>query len=126
VWSALIALQGYDYDGPAGRIGFKPRIHKDDHASFFSASEGYGLFKQVRDAGKTTASIAVSDGKLRVAEIILSAGEDRPESAVVTRGTGANNIIIQADLELKDGEVRLKLNEAITLQADERIEIELS
>ncbi|MFH1265344.1 MAG: GH116 family glycosyl-hydrolase, partial [Planctomycetota bacterium] len=34
VWSMLTAAQGYVYDGPAGRIGFKPVWQPDDHASF--------------------------------------------------------------------------------------------
>ena len=46
VWSILLACQGYIYDGPAGVIGFKPVWKPEDHKSFFSAAEGWGLFTQ--------------------------------------------------------------------------------
>ena len=84
VWSILLALQGFIYDGPAGIIGFRPRMNAANHASFFSGAEGYGLFKQVVDAGKLTASIEVSDGTLQLNEVVLAAGDQEPESARVT------------------------------------------
>ena len=122
VWSVLLALQGFIYDGPAGIIGFRPRMNPKDHASFFSAAEGYGLFKQVEDAGKLTASIEVRDGTLRLEEIVLSAKAKKPKSArVIIAGD-----VVDAKLEVKDGDVHLKLAKAITLTAEQKLEIELS
>ena len=122
VWSVLLALQGFIYDGPAGIIGFRPRMNPEDHASFFSGAEGYGLFKQVIDAGNLTASIEVSDGKLRLEEVVLAAGDQKPEKARVTIADD----VVEVKLEVKDGNVHLKLPQAITLTAGQRLEIELS
>ena len=47
-WSLLIASQGQVLDGPSGVIGFKPRWQPEDHRSFFTAPEAWGLFTQKR------------------------------------------------------------------------------
>jgi len=97
-------------------------MNVQDHASFFSAAEGYGLFKQTLDGEKLSASIAVSEGRLRVAEIILSADGKNPTSASVTLAGEA----VEAKLEVKDGEVRLKLPALMTIKANQRLDIEVN
>lgn len=47
-WSLLLALQGFRFDGPRGRIGFNPVWHPEDHRSFFTTNSGYGIFSQPR------------------------------------------------------------------------------
>src|SRR3989304_4854096 len=54
VWSMLLASQGFLYDGPAGRIGFKPVWQPEDHASLFTAAEGLGPLSQAGGAGGRT------------------------------------------------------------------------
>jgi hypothetical protein len=73
VWSLLLACQGFLYDGPAGVIGFRPVWKPENHASFFSAAEGWGLFTQRRRGGVQDVKIEVRYGQLRVREIVLSA-----------------------------------------------------
>lgn len=52
VWSLLLASQGFSYDGPAGEIGFAPVWRPDDHVSFFTVAEGWGVYAQ--RAGEAT------------------------------------------------------------------------
>ena len=47
-WSLLIASQGPVLDGPKGILGFKPKWQPEDHRSFYTAPEGWGLFIQQR------------------------------------------------------------------------------
>lgn len=126
VWSALLALQGFIYDGPAGIIGFRPRMNPENHVSFFSSAEGYGLFKQVRSTDKLSASITISEGTLRVAEFVLSATGAQPKSVRVVRGTKDGNKTLDVKHEVKDGDLLLTFPQAITLKADQRLEIEAS
>ena len=49
-WSVLLALQGFSCDGPQQRIGFQAVWQPEDHASFFSAANGCGLFTHSRQA----------------------------------------------------------------------------
>ena len=70
-WSLLTACQGSIIDGPAGVIGFKPRWQADDHRSFFTAPEGWGLFVQTATDGEQTEEIQVRHGKLEVRELVF-------------------------------------------------------
>jgi len=88
IWSMLLACQGYVYDGPTGRIGFKPVWRPDDHASFFSAAEGWGLFTQKR-AGKTqTETLDVRYGRLRVKTLVFELPDGAEPKAVAVRIAG--------------------------------------
>jgi hypothetical protein len=75
VWSILLACQGFVYDGPAGLIGFKPVWKPEDHASFFTGAEGWGLFTQCRKDGRQIERIEVRYGKLRVKSLVFQLPE---------------------------------------------------
>ncbi|MGB2824353.1 MAG: glucosylceramidase, partial [Phycisphaerae bacterium] len=82
IWSMLLACQGFVHDGPAGVIGFRPAWKADDHVSFFSGAEGWGLFTQKRDDDKQTEGIEVRYGKLRVKTLIFELPEGAKPSKV--------------------------------------------
>ncbi len=71
-WSILIAAQGLILDGPTGLLGFKPNWKPEDHRSFFTAPEGWGLFVQTRKPGVQTDHIEVRDGKVRLHELVFA------------------------------------------------------
>ncbi len=72
VWSLLLATQGFVYDGPGQKIGFRPVWKPDDHVSFFSAAEGWGVFRQRRTADAQTAVLEVRYGRLAVRTLVLA------------------------------------------------------
>ena len=82
-WSILLACQGYIHDGPAGVIGFRPVWRPDDHRSFFTAAEGWGLYEQRRRDRSQTHRITVRFGKLRVRTLVF----ELPEGAEVGQAT---------------------------------------
>ena len=85
IWSMLLACQGFVYDGPAGRIGFRPVWRPEDHASFFSAAEGWGLFTQRREGTQQTDRLEVRYGRLRVKTLVFELPEKaKPKSVTVT------------------------------------------
>ena len=53
-WSLLIASQGLVLEGPKGILGFRPHWQPDDHRSFYTAPEGWGLFVQQRAGTRQT------------------------------------------------------------------------
>ncbi|MFC1766609.1 GH116 family glycosyl hydrolase, partial [Planctomycetota bacterium] len=121
VWSALLALQGFIYDGPTGRIGFRPRIHPEDHASFFSAAEGYGLFSQRLSNHQLDASIDLREGQLQLTEVLLAAGAKSIKSVTVT----LDGTAVQASFEVKDGDVTMQLSNLIVLKTDQKLDIQV-
>jgi non-lysosomal glucosylceramidase len=45
-YAVLLALSGYQYSAPEGRLAFAPRVHADDFACFFTTATGWGLYRQ--------------------------------------------------------------------------------
>lgn len=80
IWSMLLACQGFIHDGPAGVIGFKPVWHPEDHCSFFTTAEGWGLFTQKRSAGKQVARIELCYGRLRIKEMVFELPAEAKDS----------------------------------------------
>jgi hypothetical protein len=63
-WSLLLALSGFEYDGPRGRLRFSPRCQPENFKSFYSTAEGWGTFSQ-KAGGKTQkTTLAVLAGRV--------------------------------------------------------------
>lgn len=71
-WSLLLACQGFILDGPKGILGFKPKWRPEDHRSFYTAPEGWGLFVQRRTEHQQTARIEVRHGQVRVEQLVFA------------------------------------------------------
>ncbi|MCM2369593.1 GH116 family glycosyl-hydrolase [Aporhodopirellula aestuarii] len=122
VWSALIALQGFQYDGPAGIIGFRPRLNPEDHASFFTVAEGYGLYTQVQEANQLKATLDLREGQLRLSEVSMAATKSKlPQSVRVT--SGGNSVTPR--VEVNGSTLTLEFESAITLTAGQQLEIDV-
>ncbi len=112
-WSVLLALQGFIYDGPKQTIGFKPVWQPEDHASFFSASEGWGLFTQNRDNSAQTSAIEMKYGRLNLKQMILSVEEGFIAGGISVELDGVNLAI---DSSKQDGNsLGIQLKSACTL-----------
>lgn len=123
VWSLLLALQGFTYDGPAGRIGFKPRLRPEDHASLFTAAEGYGLFTQTQTDDRLHATLKVADGRVKLREVALGAtGDQRPTSATATLDGTPLDVAFTTD----GTDVRVSMKDELVLQQGQTLSIELA
>jgi uncharacterized protein (DUF608 family) len=120
-WSLLIASQGLVLEGPKGILGFRPRWQPDDHRSFFTAPEGWGLFVQQRKPGEQTARIEVRHGRLKLREIVLELPKAAPAAAAVTLGGKP----VAAALHQAGNEVRLKLDDEVAISEGASIELTL-
>jgi len=114
-WSLLTACQGFAYNGPERRIGFNPVWRPEDHRSFFSTAEGWGVFSQRREGEQMRATIELRYGKVAINAIDLNTGGNwkcvavvRVDGTPVSNGTiqnGANVSILPAGgLELSEGQ----------------------
>ena len=82
-WGCLLGVSGYVYDGPAGKIGFAPRMNPDDFKGFFTAAEGWGSLVQRREIGRQINRIEVKWGKLRLRTIVLELPAGKEPTAIV-------------------------------------------
>ncbi|NOY80582.1 MAG: hypothetical protein GXP31_06210 [Kiritimatiellaeota bacterium] len=72
-WGVLLALCGFEYNGPQARIGFAPKATPKAFRAAFTAAEGWGTFTQTRKAAEQTDLIAVKWGRLRLRSVALEA-----------------------------------------------------
>jgi len=122
-WGLVIASQGLVLDGPAGLIGFRPNWQPEDHRSFFTAPEGWGLFVQGRAEKTQHERLELRHGKLRVRELVFRV----PEGAKLkTHGVlvGDRGIACEAKVE-DNGDVRLLLASELTLREGQALDVTL-
>ena len=88
-WGMLLAAQGYRYCGPDKAIEFNPVVQPDNHASFFTGAEGWGLFTQKRGLRSQENTLAVEWGKLEIKTLTLHlpAGADTADLETFVCGT---------------------------------------
>ena len=87
-WGCLISVSGYIYDGPAGKIGFAPRMTREDFKCFFSGAQGWGSLVQQRQVKVQTNAIEVKWGRLRVKSLVLELPEEGLTVEVTVRVAG--------------------------------------
>jgi hypothetical protein len=124
-WGLLIASQGLVLDGPKGIIGFRPRWQPEDHRSFFTAPEGWGLFVQRREEREQVAALEVRYGRLRVKELVPELPEGVDAAALRVRVTTPGG---PADVRCSvDGrDVGIALANEVSIEAGQEIEARLS
>jgi len=123
VWAMLLACQGFIYDGPAGLIGFKPAWKPEDHVTFFTGAEGWGLFTQRRTSGIQTERIEVRYGRLRLSQMVLALpAEAKPVKATVQVGRRS----ISAEFTAVGDELRVTLVEPVVLEAGSALGVAVS
>jgi len=75
-YGVFLAACGFEYDGPAGHLGFAPRLTPDDFSAPFTAAQGWGTYRQTRSqrgAGmRHDAVIELRYGQLKLQQIALA------------------------------------------------------
>ncbi len=119
-WSLLIAAQGLVLEGPRGILGFRPRWQPEDHRSFYTAAEGWGLFVQRRETGRQTERIEVRHGQVQVNELVFEL-PDATASATAT--VSIDGQPLAATLHQDGNQVRLALNKETTVAEGQTLDV---
>jgi len=119
-WGVYLALAGFQYHGPAGRIGFAPRITPNDFKTAFTTAEGWGTFTQKIEDGKQTASIKLAWGKLSVKEFSVET-ELLAEVAATLGGRKLDATVMRTGRT-----VTVQLRRPLTLKVGQSMEVRLS
>ena len=96
-YGAFMAVCGYQYDGPEGKLAFGPRMQQDDFRAAFTTAEGWGRFSQTVKGGRQDNSIELRYGKLHLKELALEAAP----------GTQAGKALVKLDGRDVDARSRL-------------------
>lgn len=115
-WSLLLALSGFEMDGPRGHLQFNPRHTPENFKCFFTGPEGWGNFAQKLESGTQKFEVAVKSGTLAVKSIQFQSAQNVKTEKVVASINGkaremkfaARNGFIEIDFGkkfiLKDGD----------------------
>jgi hypothetical protein len=116
-----LAACGYDYDGPAGHLGFTPKLTPEDFRCAFTAAEGWGTFAQKRSADRFAASIAVRHGRL----VLRTLGFDCPSghSATVTLAGVEQPVALSRDA---DGRTLITLAAPVEISSGQTLSLTIN
>ncbi len=122
VWSVLLACQGFLYDGPGAVIGFKPVWQPEDHASFFTAAQGWGIFTQQRQGNRQIERIDVKYGSLRIKTLVFKLpGAEKLKNVAVTLAGRK----LRAKAEQEGNQITIVAAQDIVVSAGEAIEVNM-
>ncbi|MBK8979868.1 MAG: hypothetical protein IPM29_28555 [Planctomycetes bacterium] len=116
----FLAACGFEYDGPAGRIGFAPRLSPERFRAAFTAAEGWGSFAQRREPGLQTAAIDVRHGRLRLCAVSLEV--PGPVRRVAVRQSDAE---LPAAVDQDGPRATVSLARDVAIEPGRPLEIEL-
>ena len=119
-YGVFLALCGFDYDGPAGRISFAPRLRAETFRAPFTAAEGWGAFSQKIEGNNLNAQLALEWGKLRLKSIGLGAAS-KPVAATVH----VNGKVIVPEISFATPTCTLTLPEELVIAAGETAVLQL-
>ena len=119
-YGVFLAGCGFEYDGPAGHIGFAPRIHPENFKAAFTAAEGWGSFSQRIDENTLTAELAVKWGQVALHSFSLSTSKKPDSVTVICEGKQ-----FDASLETIDGKTTLTFKDQVRVKAEQTLKIVL-
>lgn len=114
-YGVFLAACGFEYDGPAGRMGFAPRLHPEDFRAAFTAAEGWGTYEQRQAGGTFTAALKLQWGRLKLTALTLSPEglatpsasatiDDKPVAVHTAHQAGRVSVEFAEPLELSAGQ----------------------
>jgi hypothetical protein len=118
-WGCLIALCGFTYDGPAGRLGFAPRWQQENFKAFFTAAEGWGSLRQRRSEKSQENHIDVKFGQAVLKELTFETPNSVKASEVSVSVGGQP---IQSKFGQKE-QVVVALEKPVNLKAGDTISV---
>jgi uncharacterized protein (DUF608 family) len=122
-YGALIAISGFEYNGPARHIGFAPRLTPENFKAPFTAAEGWGSYSQKIADGTMRAELAVKYGKvpLRTMSLVVPEGKS-PATVSATLGGKA----LSASVRENGGAWEVAFDPEVTVEAGQTLEVNLS
>ena len=122
IWSVLLSVQGFEYNGPEHSIGFNPKWKPEDHNSFFSTAKGWGNFTQQRTGSTQKNTIEISYGELALSKVSLYVLDSNYKKVSLK----LNDKTIEAESSLAENGKLNIIFKSITLKEGDKVEINVS
>jgi non-lysosomal glucosylceramidase len=118
----FIAICGYEYHGPKGHLGFAPKLTPENFRAPFTAAEGWGTYAQTIADHKMAATIDLKHGRLKLQTLRL-AMDGVAKTATIKANLAGTDVPVTAAID--DGWVKLAFANALTVQAGQKLSVEI-
>src|SRR5205814_1361507 len=116
----LLALSGFEYDGPAKALRFTPRYTPSNFKSVFIGPEGWGSLRQIRSGRSQRNEVVVTEGILALSQLVLDL-PGKPGRVSVSLGHAP----IPATLKPRMDGITVALARPVVLKRGERMVVSL-
>jgi uncharacterized protein (DUF608 family) len=89
-WGVLVALQGYQYNGPEKEFAINP-VQKENYRGFFTSAESWGNFSREISGDAITDRIIVEYGRLPMKKLKLPM-QSQPKSVTINHRNSARAV----------------------------------
>jgi hypothetical protein len=120
-YGVFLAACGFEYDGPAGHLGFAPRLTPENFRAAFTSATGWGTFAQRQQSTTMVASLKLCRGTLRLNTLTVAVPAEVPLSLHVT----VNRTTLAGRLTRNAERVTVTLEKPLELRAGQTLEMEL-
>ncbi|MEI6891448.1 MAG: GH116 family glycosyl hydrolase [Pontiella sp.] len=120
-YGSFLAACGFEYNGPAGMIGFDPVIHPENFRAPFTAAEGWGTFSQTIGTDGLKAELRVNWGSLKLESLRLNPRNVLVKQVDVTLGGKSVN----ATLVQHEKGISVKLDARVSIAAGQTMTVVL-
>ena len=109
-WSLVVALSGYTYSAPEGRIGFAPRVNPSNFKCVWTCGSGWGEYRQRVTSAGATIELRVVDGSVTLRQVDLGGVKLNrtpklsPAGAAITRTKTGVSVIFDRPYTLRAGD----------------------
>jgi uncharacterized protein (DUF608 family) len=120
-WSLLLALSGWEYDGPRESLRWTPRMTPANFRSFFSGPEGWGTLRQSRSGTSQQNELELREGRLTLSQLTLAPAAGASKALVEHAGKSLANT-----RSTSSGLLIISLATPVVLRAGEALKVTLN
>ena len=119
-YSVFLAVCGFEYDGPAGMLGFHPRLHPENFRAAFTAAEGWGTIAQTIQSQQMKATITPRWGRLRLQTLRLTLPRQKAPS-IQSLECRLDTQPVTASFQRQSDQIHIQFSSPITIQAGQTL-----
>jgi non-lysosomal glucosylceramidase len=120
-WSLLLALSGWEYDGPRQELRFDPRHNPNDFRCFFAGPEGWGTARQARGGEGQQHDCEVKEGRLALTKLALRTVLS--PRRVIAECAGRR---VAVGFQENSGVLQITFNRPLTILAGQKLTVRIS
>jgi hypothetical protein len=119
-YGVFLAACGFECDGPAGVMGFDPKLEPNKFKAAFTTAEGWGSYSQDRGTDRMACRIDVRDGSLTLREFRATVHEVKSVASVAVK---LGEAPIKATLIDGHPRMRVQFEQPVRLRAGDALDV---